>query len=282
VSSTNYPSDWTGVMRPRDAEAIIEAARTVATPAELDPEKPLAFVLPASARLEVPDLRAWRSRPTRKTGTYLPATVQSFIEYVNRHYDQEHTTVWVHPSSGQVVAVLDDNAASETGWGDHRAVLTLEPTPEWLFWCRYDGELRTQEAFAEHIEEGMPEIVEPDGATMLELAQNFHATTDATFRSSIRLASGQQQLQYDQEVQATAGRAGDLKVPTMFLLAISPFVGEDPYKVAARLRFRVGGGKLQLGYWLDRPDKVKRDAIEQIAERITEQFPRTYIGSYSG
>lgn len=262
-----------------DAQAIVDAARAISIPYELDPEKPLAFVIPSDARLEIPQLDAWRSRPTRTRGTYYPATVDSFVAYAIRHATEEHTTVWVHPTSGQIEALLDDNAPGESGWGDHRAVLRLEPTPEWNYWLANDQRLLSQQDFAEHVEGGMGEIVEPDGATMLELAQNFHATSGATFRSSIRLSSGQQQLQYDEEVQASAGTRGDMVVPTKFLLAISPFTGEDPYKLAASLRFRVSGGKLQLGYWLDRPERVQRDAIEQIADKLAARFPNTYIGT---
>lgn len=262
-----------------DAQAIIDAARETARPVELDPEKPLAFVLPDDATLETPDLREWRSRPFRKQGIYMPATVDSFVDYVNAHLDDDDTTIWVHPTSGRIEALLNDNALGHPGWGDHRALLRLEPTPEWLYWIEKDHCLLSQEQFAEHIEGGLNEIEEPPAADMLEIAQSFHATSGATFRSSVRLSSGEQQLQYDREVQATAGARGDMTVPTMFLLAISPFVGEDPYKLAARLRFRVGGGKLQLGYWLDRPDRVQRDAIEQIADRLRGEFAKVYIGT---
>lgn len=139
--------------------------------------------------------------------------------------------------------------------------------------------MMTQVEFAEHIEAGLEEIIEPEAASMLELAQNFHATTDATFRSSTRLQSGEQRLQYDEEVKASAGASGDMTVPTAFLLGLAPFVGEDPYKLAARLRFRVNGGRLTLGYVLDRPDRVRRDAIEQIAERLGVRFPNSYVGT---
>lgn len=58
----------------------------------------------------------------------------------------------------------------------------------------------------------------------------------------------------------------------------APFIGEDRYRIAARFRFRVNGGQLKLGYVLDRPQSVLRDALDGVAERIAEQFPRTYVG----
>jgi uncharacterized protein YfdQ (DUF2303 family) len=267
-----------GENRQSDAQAVIDAARASALPAELDADKPLAFVIPENAELQLPDLRAWRYWPTRKIGTYKPATVAALIAYTEDHLDPAHSTVWVHPTSGQVVAVLNDNASDEPGWGDHRAVLHLSTTPEWDYWIAQDGTMLSQEAFAEHIEGGLEEIVEPDAATMLEIAQSFHATSKASFRSSTRLTSGAQRLQYDEEIKASAGASGDLTVPAALLLAVAPFIGEDTYKVPARLRFRLTSGTLTLGYKLDRPASVRRDALEGVAERLAEKFSRTFVG----
>lgn len=263
-----------------DADAVIDAARSAGIPRGLDPNTPEALIVPAGATLEVPPLREWRERPVRRVGVYRPATVEAFTAYVGWLAYPEQTTVWVHPTSGAVWGVLDDNG-TEPGWGDHRAELQLTVTPEWAYWSKRDGEMLGQEAFAEHIEGGLEEIVEPDSATMLEVAQTFHAASSAQFRSSTRLASGEQRFQYDEEIKASAGATGDITVPTMVLLAIAPFIGEDRYKIAARFRFRLSAGKLTLGYVLDRPDSVKRDALEGIASRLAEKFPRTFVGQPS-
>lgn len=262
-----------------EAEATAQIVRTAAVPKDLNPDTPQALVIPADAKLELPDLSAWREQPVRKTGVYHPATVEAFIAYVGHHAIPDMTTVWVHPTSGHVEALIDDNGAAEPGYGQHRAVLELTPTPEWVYWTRKDGEMVAQSEFAEHIEGGLEEIVTPDAAEMLEIAQSFHASTGAQFRSSTRLSSGEQRLQYDEEIKATAGATGDLTVPTVIMLAIAPFLGEDRYKITARLRFRLNGGQLRLGYQLDRPDSVQRDALEGIASRLAETFPHTYVGS---
>lgn len=264
--------------RHSDAQAIIDVAIEAATPTDLNPEIPQAYVVPAGARVEIPNLDAWRTRPTRTTGVYKFDAVDSLIQYVAR-LGSDRTTVWVD-YQGKVAAVIDDASDGTPGWGQHRAELKLEKTPEWDHWLGLDGMMVSQERFAEHIDQGLDEIVEPAAADMLEIAQSFHATTDANFRSSLRLASGEQQLQYDETVAASAGQSGALQVPTTFLLALAPFVADDqPYKVAARLRFRLSSGKLTLGYVLDKPHRVQRDAIDGIVEKLSEKFPNTYVGS---
>lgn len=260
-----------------EAAAVAQLARGAAVPKNLDPSKPQALVVPADARLELPDLSAWRAAPVRKTGVYRPATVDSLIAYVDWQNREDDTTVWVHPTSGLITAVIDDNG-DEPGYRQHRAVLNLTPTPEWVYWTARDGTMLSQEAFAEHVEGGLQQIEQPDAADVLELAQSFHATTSASFRSSIRLASGAQQLRYEEDVEASAGRSGELTVPTTIVLLLAPFLGEAEVQVVARFRFRVAGGKLTLGYKLEQPEKIVRDALEGIADKLGDTFPRVYLG----
>jgi uncharacterized protein YfdQ (DUF2303 family) len=262
-----------------DASVLVETAVAGAEPARLDPAKTYSVVVPAGAELRVLDLENRLDRPSRLRGTVAVATVDSLVAYVKDHHDDEETTLWVHPTSGAVVAVLNDHSvAGPASWGDHRAALTLIQTAQWLRWRELDGVLGDQQTFAEHIEDGASEIVSPDAATMLEIAQSFHAHTSAAFRQANRLQDGAVSLLYDENVEAKAGQRGELQVPAEFVLAVAPFVGEDPYKITARLRYRLSGGNLRIGYKLDRPDEVIRDALEQIAEKLRAEFPRVYLG----
>lgn len=261
-----------------DEAAVIDVATRAAVPNVLDPEKPLGIVIPVGSFFYTPDLSAWRLRPTRKTGVYRPATVEVFADYVDTHFIKDVTTVWVHPTNGKVVAVIDDNAPDHPEWGEHRVELQLALTAEWKYWLDNDRKMLTQTEFAEHIEGGLDEIAVPDGADLLEIAQTFHMTSGATFRSSVRLSTGQQQFQYDEEGKATAGTSGELAVPTQILLVVAPFFGEQPSRINARLRFRLASGQLRLGYMLDRPEVIVRDALEKVAETLSEKFPLTYVG----
>ena len=260
----------------RDDAALIEAVRQTNVPADLTPDVPQIMVVPAGAVAFQPDLSAWRVAPTRATGTYRPATVEAF-QAVTELYAYDATTVWVHPTSGKVVAVFDDNADGP-GWQQHRAELTLKKTPEWEYWAAKNNTMMSQEDFAEHIEGGLEEIARPDAADVLEMAQSFHASHEASFRSQKRLATGEVQFLYDEQIKATAGTAGQLTVPTTILLSIAPFIAEDAVKITARLRFRLSSGKLTLGYILDRPDAVLRTALEGVAERLGDLFPRVFVG----
>jgi uncharacterized protein YfdQ (DUF2303 family) len=217
----------------------------------------------------------------RAEGAYQVGDVRSFVEYVQRHATPA-STVWLDPHARTVVAVLDDHPATAAGElpdevplggrGWHRVTLTLEHTPEWNRWVGNDGRLLGQESFAELVEDSITVIAEPPAADLLELAQTLQGTTTATWRSGHRLQDGSIQLRYDEDVQATAGRDGNTVIPHHFTLVLEPFFGEAPVSVEARFRYRLNGGDVKLGYRLDNIERVERNALDVIADRIREQL----------
>jgi uncharacterized protein YfdQ (DUF2303 family) len=237
-------------------------------------------VVPEGGRLELIDIQAPRAshdpRPARMTGTVETDTAESFKAAVSEHASP-CTTVWVDRDARRIVAVINDHGP-DPEWGDHRVLLKLAHTPEWSHWAGLDGKLVDQLEFAEHIEDGVGEIVTPAAADMLEIAQSIHAHTQASFRSANRLHDGQVRVAYDETIDAKAGQSGDLSIPAEFELAVAPFVGGEPYRVRARLRYRVQGGTLRIGYKLDRPHVVVLDALDGITEDISGSFERVYQG----
>lgn len=281
-----------------DAQAIIDAALAAAEPEPLNDGGVYSVVVPRGGEHRLLDLEKHLPAPRRLTGTYQPATVEDLVRFVKANLDERHTTVWVHPTEGRVVAVINDHAgpvaaaaASDdesardgldpsAGWGDHRASLTLVPTESWKHWLARDGKMGDQADFAEHIETGLRDITTPAGAEMLEIAQTMQAHRTAEFRSGIRLHDGNVQITYNEDTTASAGASGQYKVPEKFTLALSPFIGEDAYAVTARLRYRIREGRLTIGYQLERPDDILRDALALIAEKLRGEFAdRVYLGT---
>lgn len=268
-----------------DAAVIVDTAVAAAEPSIVETDKLYTRVVPAGASQEVIDLERFLPAPRRARGTVHLQTVGAFVRYVERHDAEQTTTLWVDADTHKVIAVFNDHSraadAGAPGWGDHRAELRLQLTDAWRHWLAQDGKLLDQEAFAEHIEDGLIDIVEPDGAHMLEVAQSIQGTTRADFKQARRLSDGQVGIEYVEEQTATAGQRGDLEIPERFVLGVAPFVGEDAYRVEARLRYRIRGGDLRLGYRLDRPGDVLRDAVDGIADRLGQQFTleRVFVGS---
>jgi uncharacterized protein YfdQ (DUF2303 family) len=272
---------------PGDIQAAIDAGTALGEPHPLEEiYQPHVVVVPEGGRVEVIDVaerfEAFAERPRRAKGRYTAATVEAFIAYVKQHREHEATTIWVEPTDGKVLAVLNDHGDGQDApaWRDWTATLALRHTDEWNHWKSRDGLLGGQEDFAEHIEDGLTEIADPTGAELLEIAQTFHATTAAQFRQATRLSDGRIQVRYDEEIDAKAGTSGELAIPQEITLLLAPYVGEEAVELKARLRYRVSGGALRIGYKLDRPERVIRDALEHIAERLLSEFgDHVYLGA---
>ena len=109
---------------------------------------------------------------------------------------------------------------------------------------------------------------------MLEIAQTFLAASDREVSSAVRLTSGELDVRYAENISARARDAAgnELKVPTEFVLGLSPFVGEDPFRITARLRYRLRETRLSIGYQLVRPDDVVRASLAGIFDRLREHY----------
>jgi uncharacterized protein YfdQ (DUF2303 family) len=265
--------------RNTEAAVVADIAVRAVSPTAPDPAKAHVVVVPVGGKVETIDLERFLPAPRRATGVYHPATLASFVEYVKTHAHDNATTIWVDQASASVTAILNDNGREGSAWRDHQAILKLTPTAEWLHWMRSDGKLLAQETFAEHIQDGTLEIVEPDGATMLEIAQTMEGKTGVQWKSGTRLDNGEVSLMYVEQVEATAGRKGDTAIPQSMELAIAPYLGGEKVHVGARVRFRIREGNLTIGYQLERPQDVLLGVLQGIADDLGEKFARVYLGT---
>lgn len=250
-----------------DAQVIIDTAVASATPATIVPESLLTVVAPRDSMLHYIDVEAhlaqYRDTPARKKGAVVLTNPDSLSQYVNEH-KSEATEVFADWRTRRAVAVLNDHSTGEAGWGDHRAVLTLVATPEWERWANLDRKWLTQEDFAEHILDTTADVVSPDAADLLEMAETFTARQSVDFKSGSRLRDGQRQLTYVENILAGAGESGNVTIPEKILLELAPFDGASLTPVAARIRYRINAGELKIGYVLDRPDLVLRSAFAEV------------------
>ncbi len=272
-------TDYTELQSVGDGAAVIAELAEQAAGREILEVTPTTkiVVLAQGQHVHEIDIEDKLERPLYKTGRVAFREADSLVEYVGRHSVEATTTLWSDVNAGTVIAVLNDHARADDeqvgapNWGNHRATLRLEETEDWQRWLKHDGRMLDQASFAEHLEDGADAIREPDAATMLEIAQSFHAKTGVNFRSATRLQDGQVQFQYEETTAAKAGHRGDLQIPTEFILGLIPFEGgAKVYAVTARFRYRLVNGALTLGYKLVRPDKVRKAAFVDITTAIAD------------
>lgn len=218
------------------------------------------------------------ANPRYREGTVKPATIASFVRYVNDHKGAG-TTIWLDRDVPQFEAVLDDHQATGgngeaeeafavAGWGEHRAVTVLKRTKDFLAWTTFDGKLMSQFDFADFLEQQAHNISDPAAADLLEVAQTLTGTRNASWKSAQRLADGNIAFRYEEDIQGRAGSAGDLDIPARFLLVVEVFEGTQPVNLQASFRWRLNDGRVTLGYRLISVDAAVRaildDAVEQV------------------
>lgn len=205
--------------------------------------------------------------PRRKTGTVEFITAESFITYANTHKGAG-TAIFGDRDGAKVVGVLDGHSALAPGWGEHRAVLKLELERRWQDWAKLDRKQVGQEAFVEFLEDHKADIASPDAAELIEVCTALRGKKGVEWASGVDLQTGAIQLSYQETLEATSARKGTLTVPAHLTLGLKVYRGQAPYRVDARLRWRITDGKLAFVLVLDAPEDVIDAAFADVVEAI--------------
>jgi uncharacterized protein YfdQ (DUF2303 family) len=270
-----------------EAAAVAELARKAAQPfpilGEIREDVALV-VLDGGAegpdQAEILDLEEYLPEPVRVRGLVTVDDSVSLVAYVSRFEQEDRGALYADIDSCTIKAVLNGPQNAETpGWGDHVAILALRKSIEWNRWAHKDRTYMSQADFAELIEEGIDDIVEPSGADMLELSTTFEAHTTAAFKQGTSLSDGARQLTYEETVDATAGRSGQVVIPKTITLRLRPFEGGEALAITARLRFRLRDGRLTLAFFMDEPTERVRDAFRTVVNDVIEA---TQVNAYYG
>jgi uncharacterized protein YfdQ (DUF2303 family) len=174
-----------------------------------------------------------------------------------------------HPSGGQ-----QDNGS----WDLFRAILPLRHTPSWETWAGANKTAMDQATFAQFLEDNIPDIAEPAGAKLVELARTLEAKTDVQFDSHIRAENGAHRFIFIENVTASSsGTSGKIDVPPEFTLVLQPFHGSKSYETKARLRYRISAKRLALWFELvrlqDVLDEAFNDELMKIVAEVGEDTP---------
>jgi len=235
--------------------------------------------------MQLVELEKYQAKPTRKRVSVTMDEVTSFIAYINEQRTADTRIFGVlvpKTGGGKFEAVIDFHGAGpeDQTWTEHRVTLNLGFSPEWEHWSGSNCKFIEQEEFALMIEAHLPDIVSPDGATMLEIAASLQATLGVDFRSAVRLEDGTKKLMCDEEMAAKAGVSGQLEIPPKFSLDIPVFQGGEIEHIDARFRYSIAGGGLRLAYMLIRPELLLDAAVRTASKQIQDQTERpVFMGS---
>jgi uncharacterized protein YfdQ (DUF2303 family) len=202
----------------------------------------------------------------------------SFAAYIKR-FGEDATIIFADKTARSFTSVLDYHEPGVDGlarWGRHRVSLPLRYTPSWLTWTQANKKPMGQIAFSEFLEDNIPDIADPLGAEIVEIARSLEAKKAVEFKSQIRMEDGSHRFTFNEDVSGSA-KSGSLEIPAVFTLGLVPFEGATEYKITARFRYRLEGGKLSLWFDLvrleDTLDAAFFDERDVIANAVGKDTP---------
>lgn len=215
-----------------EADAIAELARaqTTVIPSTIDGFR--RVVLHDDTEIYPEDDEHLFEHPRRARGDRQVHTLESFLELLS-DLRTGASTVWVAPDS--IVAVLNDDRKEFAGWRDDRIQFVPRKTSDYKKWLEVDGVPMSQIDFARLIDEHASTIASPATAELMELAEAFSASINATFRRGERLKDGSRQIMFTEEVDT-----GEMIVPDELSLAIRPYIDSaEAFSITAKLSFKI-------------------------------------------
>lgn len=216
---------------------------------------------------KVEDLERLLPAPLRPRGNAQLQDERSFGDYLLRH-KQAGTVIFADADARKLVAVIDHHEARQPQWGEFRASLQLDRTPEWKAWAAVDRKALPQVAFVELIEDQMATVLAPDGAELLEVCQSLKGLKKVEFENGVSLRDGTVQLTYREGIESTSSRRGAVEVPERLVLSLPLFRNGPKVEVKARLRWRLDEGKVLFVVVLDKPVEAEDAAMAAVCERL--------------
>ena len=198
--------------------------------------------------------------------------VEKFVDLTNEDLEESAMT-FIDREAHRFTTVLDYHHMSHgPAWCNHLVTYECPITPEWKRWQQFSGVKMSQHDMALFIEDMAPEIMEPTGADMLEIASSLTAKNNVEFRSGIRLDNGEVKLTYNEVIEGAAGRTGNLSIPQQIKIVVPIHRGGIHYEMDARWRYTVRDGKLSLWYDLIRPQRIVDAALDELITKLRDAF----------
>lgn len=232
-------------------------------------------------------------KPRRRRGTVRLLDLASFIAIVNRNAT-EHSVVFGSHDGEQpsFTAVFDyhpkSNDATKADWLEHKATFCPALSEEWDAWMEKNGEFMTQAEFAAFMEDRIMDAIVPnyddpklktyadlvqgkfaEPSELVKLSRELEVNVGSKVKNHVRLSSGEIRMVYEEVHSDGAGEP--LQVANLFQICIPVFYGEDPYRLAVRLRYRVNGGMVAWAYDIVQPDLALTDAFNLMLDQIKNE-----------
>lgn len=219
---------------------------------------------------ELRNLEQYEQYPRRPISHPQAQSAGAFVEYVKAYKQHDESAlrsvIFMDGNNYEFLAILDYHD-EQPGWGEHNITWKLQTDSDFQDWREHNEKAFGQTEFALFLEDHLPNIAEPDGATLLELVQELEVTKSVEFKSQERLHDGSRVLHYSETVQKAPAK-GKLEFPKSLKLRLPIFRSGAVAEMEANLRFRLKDGQLHIFYKLMRLQEVIDNNLDATAGYI--------------
>ena len=256
-----------------DVQSAIAAGAALGDPRAI-PESPVpvGFYTVVPEHYKVESLEDFMARPLRIQQKVELHDAASFIAYVGEFGDHEVSRIFFDQEHEQFQVVIDYHGGNGVpGWCEHVAGFAARRSVEFTTWMNQNRKQMTQVDFARFLEDNMPDIVEPNGAELLQVALTFEAKKSVEFSSGVRLARTGRFSLPTTRLCAAPRRRERSRCPSSSFSAFPSMSAGPAYRIPVRFRWRLQEGKAVFWYEVVRPHRFIEDALREIRERIGQE-----------
>jgi len=215
-----------------------------------------------------------RATPRALVAVQTLTDVDSFTRYVNR-FKNADSAIFADAEAVKLRAVLDFHAPSSTPenqrWGRHRALYACPLSEPWKRWTAFDGKPMSQDEFADFIDANMADLTSPTAtdvdvaqpAAVLEMARNLQVRTKGAFERQVNQTTGESNFLARTENETTS-----TKIYRAFALKLPVFRNGEPWRVEARIRFKLAEQKATFSYHLHQRIETIEHAFAEVCKVV--------------
>lgn len=191
--------------------------------------------------VKIHDLEKFLPAPKQVSSLISFDELNSFITYT-KEFKTEATKVFAKRKKDHCIRLQADiefHSKEKPSWNKHHAVMEFSLSEEFRMWTAISNQYIEQLNFAEFLETNLHHVVEPDGATMLEVATYLEGARNVKFIGAHRLNSGAVSFQHDETIEVKTKSPKCPEVPTSLRIAIPVYENTPPVEIDLLLKYRV-------------------------------------------
>ncbi len=167
---------------------------------------------------EMIDLERFAENPSRIKKEIKFDDLRGFVAYVN-DFKTEKTAIYA--SRSNLTAIFDHAQKDAPSWETHKISYAIQRSQRWKIWEEAHNRWMAQKDFADFLDTGLNEIVDPTQGAILEMVKNFRATVN--FEINSEEAPGGTNFTFSKKTSGGNVKSQAIEIPEYLKIQLEPF-----------------------------------------------------------